>query len=84
LFIDQERLESEKEGCSWILSVLSLVVVKKGKPSRIIASKIRRLITPTVFGRRKALSRKKVQQRNRSCEEAAAYNKLMTKLAKEV
>ncbi|KAK5969311.1 Ribosomal protein 6 [Trichostrongylus colubriformis] len=56
----------------------------EGKPPRIIAPKIQRLITPTVIGRRKALLRKKIQQRNKSREEAAAYHKLMTKFAKEV
>ncbi|VDM84974.1 unnamed protein product [Strongylus vulgaris] len=53
-----------------------------GKPTRIIAPKIQRLITPTVIGRRKRLLRKKIQQRQKSREEAAAYHKLMTKFAK--
>ncbi|KHJ92460.1 ribosomal protein S6e [Oesophagostomum dentatum] len=56
----------------------------EGKPPRIIAPKIQRLITPTVIGRRKALLRKKIQQRQKSREEAAAYHKLMTKYAKEM
>ncbi|KJH45090.1 ribosomal protein S6e [Dictyocaulus viviparus] len=56
----------------------------EGKPPRIIAPKIQRLITPTVIGRRKALLRKKIHQRNKSREEAAAYHKLMTMYAKEV
>ncbi|RCN45490.1 ribosomal protein S6e [Ancylostoma caninum] len=58
--------------------------VREGKPTRIIAPKIQRLITPTVIGRRKALLRKKIQQRQKSREEAAAYHKLMTKYAKEM
>ncbi|EPB70755.1 ribosomal protein S6e [Ancylostoma ceylanicum] len=57
---------------------------REGKPTRIIAPKIQRLITPTVIGRRKALLRKKIQQRQKSREEAAAYHKLMTKYAKEM
>ena len=55
---------------------------KNGKV-RVIAPKIQRLITPTVISRRKALLRKKKQQRTKVRDEAAAYHKLMTKFAKE-
>jgi len=57
--------------------------VKEGKRDKIIAPKIQRLITPTVIARRKALLRKKRQQRVKAREDAAAFHKLMQKYAKE-
>ncbi|KAK6050933.1 hypothetical protein COOONC_11563 [Cooperia oncophora] len=51
------------------------------------ATKIRKLFNLSKeddVTKRKALLRKKIQQRNKSREEAAAYHKLMTKFAKEV
>ncbi|CAD6197040.1 unnamed protein product [Caenorhabditis auriculariae] len=56
---------------------------KEGKPTRVVAPKIQRLVTPTVIARRKAQLRKKRNQRIKSREEAAAYHKLLNKYAKE-
>ncbi|GFO25540.1 40S ribosomal protein s6 [Plakobranchus ocellatus] len=80
-----ERRRKSVRGCivDANLSVLALVIIKKGKKAKSKAPKIQRLVTPVVIQRkrhRNALKKKRVLKKR---DEAAEYAKLLAQRMKE-
>ncbi|XP_054583003.1 40S ribosomal protein S6 isoform X2 [Eptesicus fuscus] len=80
-----ERKRKSVRGCivDANLSVLNLVIVKKGKKPRTKAPKIQRLVTPRVLQHKRRRIALKKQRTKKNKEEAAEYAKLLAKRMKE-
>nr|GMC94812.1 40S ribosomal protein S6-like [Ipomoea batatas] len=79
-----ERRRKSVRGCivSQDLSVLNLVIVKKGKKASK-APKIQRLVTPLTLQRKRARIAQKKQRIAKAKTEAAEYQKLLASRLKE-
>ena len=56
---------------------------KEGKKTRTKAPKIQRLVTPVTLQRKRRRAAAKIKRRNKGREEAASYQQMLAKLAKE-